>query len=183
MKILLCAVIVVYLVQAYRLASIVQRSAGVDVSLTTMFFRALNPAEPEPGFSGMLKNVWWLLNGTQIRTVSQLINNNRHGYEFPELIKTIHFIEDKIVADIIVSISVRGAKSVEEARSNMWKIAEDIILGNTSDATSHEALSRIRSSARINEVDVETITCELKNSLDRVRDSVIIEASRGTIHK
>lgn len=183
MKILLGAIVILYLVQAYRLAILVHRNAGADVRLVTMFFRALNPLEPEPGFSGMIKNVWWLLNGTQIRTVGQLIDKSQYGYQFPDLIKTLHFIEDKIVVDIIVSIAVRGATSVKEARSNMLVITEDVILGYPSNKYSHEALSRIRSSARVNDVDFETIIDRLKSCLNRVRDSVIIEASHGKIHK
>lgn len=183
MKLLLCTIVVVYLLQAYRLASLVHREAEVDVPLSIMFLRSLNPLEPEPGFFGMLQNVWWLLIGKQLKVVKDIIVSQEDGDGFPNFIEMLHMVEQDIMQGIIIPIAIRDAGTFSEVHSNLVSIVKDIITKTPKTARGHEALSRIRRVAKKERVVVNDIITEIPNLLGYVRNTTITKLSKDTIRK
>lgn len=181
MKLLLCTIVVVYLIQAYRLASLVHKEAEVDVPLSIMFMRSLNPLEPEPGFLGMLQNIWWLLIGKQLKVVKDIIVSQEDDGGFPDFIEMLHVLEQDIMQGIIIPIAIRDASTFSEVRSNLVSITKDIITKTPKTARGGEALSRIRRVAKAEGLAVNDIITEIPNLLVYVKNPTITKLSKGTI--
>ena len=183
MKLLLMTFIVVYLIQAYRLATVVHRNAGVDVSLFTMFLRAADPTNPRPGFSGAMQNVLWLLTGKQERVVRDLIISKQESSGFSNSIEIINVIDEQILREIIIPIAIRNATSFAEVRSNMFRISNDAISKSPQTINGNEALNRIRRVAKDRKLATNDILDEMPRLLEYVRDTTITELSENTIRK